>query len=251
MGPGGRNTPQRSNSTYPGWLDTTIEPLHNWDLTPTEAVDLQRQLRDRIKIPQTTTPPKIKTIAGLDCAFDREGGHGYAGVVVYEYPSMTEVRRVGRRSPLTFPYVPGLLSFREVPLLLAALDKLDTWPDLFMLDGHGLAHPRRFGIACHLGLLIDRPTIGCAKSRLVGDHREPGQRPGSHVPLTHHDEVVGRVLRTKRGCKPVFVSAGHRISLEAAVDVVKNCVKTYRIPQPTRGADMFVAKLKKQLTTDD
>ncbi len=231
-------------------MSITIENLHNWDLTPSAAVDLQRQLRDRIKIPSTSAPPRIKTIAGLDCAFDRRGNHGYAGIVVYGYPDMNELHRVGRRSTLTFPYVPGLLSFREVPLLLAALEKLETLPDAFMVDGHGLAHPRRFGLACHFGLIVDRPTIGCAKSRLVGDHAQPGHRPGSHVPLIHHDEIVGRVLRTKRGCKPVYISVGHRIDLDAALDIVKNCVGKYRIPQPTRGADMFVAKLKKQLMTD-
>jgi deoxyribonuclease V len=136
-------------------LITTIRDLHNWDITPSEAVELQRQLRDRVEIPRTTTTPKIKTIAGLDCAFDRQGNQGYAGIVVYGYPDMKEIQRVGRRSPLTFPYVPGLLSFREVPLLLAALEKLDTLPDAFMVDGHGLAHPRRFGLACHFGLLVE------------------------------------------------------------------------------------------------
>jgi len=190
---------------------------------------------------------QIRTIAGADCAFDRNSPTGYAGVVVYSYPELKEVQRVGRRSKVGFPYVPGLLSFREAPLLLAAIDKLEKLPDLFVFDGHGVAHPRRFGIASHMGLLLDRPTIGCAKSKLVGEHRMPGQRPGSVAPLSHGGEVVGHVLRSRRGCKPVYVSVGHRITLETATRVIVNCVRTYRIPKPTRDADLYVADLKARL----
>lgn len=215
---------------------------HRWDLSPREAIALQADLRARVRTDSVL--PKIKTIAGGDCAYDKRAQLGYAGWVVYSYPDLEEIQRVGRRAKITFPYVPGLLSFRETPLLLQALDKLERLPDLLILDGHGVAHPRRFGIACHLGLCVDRPTIGCAKSRLVGTHDDPGQEPGSSVALVHNGDDVGCVLRTKRRCKPVFVSAGHRIRLTDATTVIQNCMDGYRIPRPTREADRYVAYLK-------
>lgn len=217
---------------------------HSWNLTPQEAVALQQELRFRVRLSADFSVEWIKTIAGADCAFDSFDHYGYAGVVVFSYPQLEFVERAGRRGRIEFPYVPGLLSFREAPLLLAAIDKLKHLPDLLIIDGHGLAHPRRFGIACHLGLLLDRPTIGCAKSRLVGDHRPPPAKPGGSVPLTEGDEIIGRVLRTKRNCKPVFVSIGHRIDLDLATRIIMSCVDKYRIPKPTRDADRFVADLK-------
>lgn len=189
-------------------------------------------------------PNQIKTIAGADCAFNQTGRYGFAGVVVYRYPELEVIQRVGRRSRVTFPYVPGLLSFREAPLLLAAIEKLDKLPDLFIFDGQGIAHPRRIGIASHMGLLLDRPSIGCAKSRLIGRHRTPGQKPGSSAPLTIDGEQVGNVLRTRRGCKPIYISVGHRINLAQAMEIVLKCVGKYRIPIPTRDADLYVAQLK-------
>ena len=153
----------------------------------------------------------------------------------------------GSSTKVTFPYIPGLLSFREAPLLLAAIDKLDVVPDLFIFDGQGIAHPRRFGIASHMGVLLDKPAIGCAKSRLVGEHRSPASKPGSVAPLTLGSERIGNVLRTKRGCKPVFVSVGHGINLAQATDIIASCVGKYRVPIPTRDADLYVARLKAQL----
>ncbi|MCH8053141.1 MAG: deoxyribonuclease V [Planctomycetes bacterium] len=223
-------------------MGTGIE--HSWTLTPSAAIALQQQLRKKVRTSGTLRPNQIKTIAGADCAFDQTGRYGFAGVVVYRYPELEVIRRVGRRSKLTFPYVPGLLSFREAPLLLAAIEKLDELPDLLIFDGQGIAHPRRCGIASHMGLLLDRPSIGCAKSRLIGRHRTPGQKPGSSAPLTIDGEHVGNVLRTKRGCKPVYVSVGHRINLTQATEIVLRCVGKYRIPIPTRDADLYVAQLK-------
>ena len=217
---------------------------HSWTLSPSEAIALQQQLRKKVRTSGTLRPNHIKTLAGADCAFDQTGRYGFAGVVVYRYPELEVIQRVGRRTRVTFPYVPGLLSFREAPLLLAAIEKLDKLPDLFIFDGQGIAHPRRIGIASHMGLLLDRPSIGCAKSRLIGQHRAPGQTPGSSAPLTIDDEQVGNVLRTKRGCKPVYVSVGHRINLAQATEIVLNCVSKYRIPIPTRDADLYVARLK-------
>jgi len=220
---------------------------HSWNLLPKEAIALQHQLHSQVKTKRDFRLNQLKTIAGADCAFDKNGKYGYAGVVVYSWPDLEEVQRAGRRSKVTFPYLPGLLSFREAPLLMAAFDKLNKLPDLIIFDGQGYAHPRRFGIACHLGLLLDRPTIGCAKSRLVGEHEVPSQRPGSVAPLLYQDEQIGNVLRTRRGVKPVFVSIGHRIDLETATKILMKCVDKYRIPRPTRDADLYVAKLKAQL----
>jgi deoxyribonuclease V len=223
-------------------------PLHHsWDLTPKEAAALQVRLGSRVRRKADFTLAQIKTIAGADCAFDLSGRFGYGGLVVFTYPDLTCVERAGRRLKLSFPYVPGLLSFRETPLLLAAAEKLKKLPDLLIIDGQGLAHPRRFGIACHMGLLLDRPTIGCAKSRLVGEHEPVPARPGSHVPLTDGQEIIGRVVRTKRNCKPVFVSIGHRIDLELATLVLLSCVDRYRMPEPSRQADRFVAQLKSEI----
>lgn len=217
---------------------------HSWDLTPKQAIALQLELRCSVRQRPGLKIGSIRTIAGADCAFSRDGVYGYAGVVVYTFPDLEEIRRVGRRTKVRFPYVPGLLSFREAPLLLAAFDKLDALPDVVVFDGHGLAHPRRFGIACHMGLLLDRPAIGCAKSRLVGEHHMPARKPGSMAALTIDGETVGQVLRTKRDCKPVYISVGHRIDLRTATRVVMKCMGQYRIPRPTRDADLFVAKLR-------
>ncbi len=220
---------------------------HSWDLTPRQAIALQQELRDQVRRGSGLRLGQVKTIAGADCAYDKTGGYGYAGVVMYRYPELQELQRVGRRRPLTFPYIPGLLSFREAPLLLAALEKLDHLPDVVIFDGHGYAHPRRFGIASHMGLLLGRPTIGCAKSRLVGEHRMPGRKPGSTTPLLDDDEVIGQVLRSKRGCKPIFISVGHGLDLPTATQIILRCIDDYRVPKPTRDADAYVAKLKAQL----
>jgi deoxyribonuclease V len=171
----------------------------------------------------------------------------FAGIVVYRFPEMVEVERVSAHLPLCFPYVPGLLSFREIPALLAAFARLRHAPDLIFCDGHGYAHPRRFGIACHLGLLLDRPTIGVGKSVLVGEYREPAASPGKTSPLIdpQSGEVIGAALRTRKGAKPIFISPGHRISLERAVELAVAVCDGYRIPRPTREADRWVGKVRR------
>jgi deoxyribonuclease V len=220
-------------------------PLHSWNLTPREAIQLQHQLRPRI---QKNLPPKqrIHTIAGADISWDPTTKMGFAGVIVYEYPGLREVDRTWANGRATFPYIPGLLSFREGPLLLAAFQRLKIKPDLIFIDGHGYAHPRRFGIACHMGLWQDIPTIGCGKSRLVGEFKDPTQRRGAHSSLRDKNEVIGSVLRTNPQTKPVFVSLGHRISLKQALRWTLACCDGYRIPKPTREADRFVAELRQQ-----
>lgn len=209
-------------------------------MTPAEAIRLQKRLaalvsvRDRFK--------KIRTIAGADIAVDDE--RGFAGVIVYRYPELVEIERVSAVLPLRFPYVPGLLAFREGPILLRAFRRLKKKPDLVLLDGQGIAHPRRLGIASHIGLWLQMPTIGCAKSLLCGDYQEPGPQRGSHSPLMYKGETVGAVLRTRDRVKPIFVSPGHRVSIETAIRIALNCVSRFRIPKPTREADLFVASLK-------
>jgi deoxyribonuclease V len=214
-----------------------------WNLTPREAMRVQESLRDRVELEDRFGD--IRYVAGADMAFDPQTEVAFAGVIVYRFPGLEEVERRMARRKLRFPYVPGLLSFRECPVLLAAFARLRSEPDLILIDGHGRAHPRRFGIACHIGILFDKPTIGCAKSRLVGEHQEPGDRAGSTAPLTLEGERLGMVLRTRDHVKPIYVTTGHRVSLDSAVGLVKQCVDGFRIPKPTREADHYVRDLRR------
>ncbi len=204
---------------------------------------LQETLRERVE--REDRFGTLQFVAGADLAFDPETNLAFAGVIVYQFPQLQEVERRMARRTLRFPYVPGLLSFRESPVLLAAFEKLRVEPDLILVDGHGIAHPRRFGIACHLGLLLDRPTIGCAKSILVGEAVEPGVRAGSTAPLVDKGETVGIVLRTRDRVKPIYVTTGHRVSLQSAVRIARQCLDGFRIPKPTREADHFVRDLRR------
>ena len=214
-----------------------------WNLTPREAASLQAKLRDRAILEDRFEA--IHTVAGADLAFDPETGVAFAGVILYTFPELQEIERRMARRKLRFPYVPGLLSFRESPILIAAFAKLRTEPDLILIDGHGRAHPRLFGIACHIGILFDKPAIGCGKSLLVGEFEEPGARAGSRSPLIYQEECVGTVLRTCDGVRPIFVTQGHRVSLESAVRLVCACVDGFRIPKPTREADHYVGELRR------
>jgi deoxyribonuclease V len=204
---------------------------------------LQERLRDRVMLEDRFGA--IRFVAGADLAFDPETNEAVAGVIVYEFPSLEEAERRMARRKLRFPYVPGLLSFRESPVLLAAFARLRTEPDLILIDGHGCAHPRMFGIACHIGVLFDKPAIGCAKSLLVGEHREPAVEAGSTAPLLVHGQRMGTVLRTRQNVKPIYVSQGHRVSLESAVGLVRQCLDGFRIPKPTREADHYVRQLRR------
>ena len=214
-----------------------------WNLTPQQAIRLQERLRDRVVL--SDRPGRIRYVAGADMAFDPETQVAFGGVIVYRFPELQEVERRMARRKLRFPYVPGLLSFRETPILMAAFARLETAPDLILIDGHGRAHPRLFGIACHIGVLFDKPTIGCAKSLLVGEHAEPGSEAGSAAPLYFHGERVGMVLRTRDHVKPIYVTQGHGVSLETAVKLVRKCLDGYRIPKPTREADRYVGDLRR------
>ncbi len=216
--------------------------LHSWDLTPTEAVEVQQRLRNLVSLRPLTR--SVDTIGGADISFNKFSETVYAGIVVLSLPDLRIIETAGVRSLAKFPYVPGLLSFREAPSLLAVWEKLKTKPDVLMLDGQGIAHPRRFGIACHVGVLLDWPTIGCAKSVLVGRYAELGIEAGSQAPLIDRGEQVGVALRTKTKVTPVYVSPGHLTDLDSAVDLVLRSTTKYRLPEPTRQAHMLVNKLR-------
>jgi deoxyribonuclease V len=207
---------------------------HRWDLTPKEAAALQEQLRGRIVREDRLGP--VECVAGVDVGFEADGKITRAAVAVLSFPDLKPVEHAIARLPTAFPYVPGLLSFREAPAVLEAFTGLRTPPDLILYDGQGLAHPRRFGIAAHVGLLLDVPTIGVAKTRLIGEHARVPAAKGRWTPLLDGEEVIGAVLRTRAHVKPLFVSIGHRISLETAVRYVMACVTRYRLPETTRRA---------------
>jgi deoxyribonuclease V len=220
-----------------------IRALHPWDVTPKEAARIQAELRGALVHEDALDPPRL--VAGADIALDKREKLGFGGVVVHALPTLEEVERATAVVPLTFPYVPGLLAFREAPVLLEVFAKLRSEPDVAVFDAHGLAHPRRMGLACHMGLLLDRPTIGCAKSVLVGEYDMPPPEAGTWTPLVHEGETVGAAVRTRDRVKPVFVSTGHRISLETAIEVMLACRDGTRIPKPTREADRLVGQLKR------
>jgi len=208
---------------------------HRWDLTPTEAVALQRELAPRVVL-QDELPAELRRVAGVDVGFEDAGRITRAAVAVLDADTLACVERAVVRLPTTFPYVPGLLSFREVPGVLAALESLGTLPQLILCGGQGSAHPRRFGIACHLGVITGLPTIGVAKSRLVGSHEEPGMQRGDRAPLMDRGEVIGAVLRSRAGVAPLFVSSGHQVSLETALQWVLRLAPRFRLPETTRAA---------------
>jgi deoxyribonuclease V len=221
--------------------------MHPWDVAPAEARAIQESLRERVE--RRDRIGRIRRVAGADVAFETRRGEAIAGVVLLSYPGWEVLERAAARRPLTFPYVPGLLSFREIPAILEALGRLRESPDVIFCDGQGYAHPRRFGLACHLGVLLDAPTIGCAKSRLLGEHREPGRQAGSWVPLVDQGERIGAVLRTRDAVRPLYISCGHRVSLAHAVRLALEACRPAgqsRVPLPTRLADQYVAQMKRQ-----
>lgn len=211
-----------------------------WPETPTEAIALQNELRSRISL-RDNLPAIVQYVAGVDAGFEEGGTITRAAVVVLEFPSLQLVDSVLKKRPTSFPYVPGLLSFREIPTVLDALAELKVSPDLILCDGQGFAHPRRLGIACHLGLIVDCPTIGVAKSRLIGTHADVPSEKGTWVPLMDKDEAIGAVLRSRTGTNPLYISAGHRISLQTALDYVLRCAPKYRLPETTRLADRLAS----------
>lgn len=213
---------------------------HYWDMLPQDARRLQMKLATHVI--RENRLGTVKTVAGIDVGI--KGGMAYAAVEVLNFPGLDIASQATATRRVTCPYIPGLLSFREGPVILDALDRLDRKPDLLIFDGQGIAHPRRLGIASHIGLLSDLPSIGCAKSRLCGQYQEPGVERGSHVLLMDHGETIGAIVRTRTGVKPVFVSIGHRVDLKTSIDVVLGCCKGYRLPETTRIAHHLASEWK-------
>ena len=224
------------------------EPLHRWDLTREEAVETQRQLADRVRV-EPLDAAAVRLVAGSDMSYERTDDQTttpvFAGFVTLELPALTILEAVGVQTVSPFPYIPGLLSFRETPPLLEAWTKLQRKPDALLVDGQGRAHPRRFGLACHLGVLLDVPTIGVAKTLYVGKHEPVGENVGDWTPLLDKNEVVGAALRTRRKASPVFISVGHRVDLNSAIALVLRCLGNTRVPETTRQAHEYVNRLRR------
>jgi deoxyribonuclease V len=216
--------------------------LHEWDLSYKEAIEIQRRLASQVRFIAIKKKPKI--IAGLDCAFSKDGKRIFAAAVVIDMSDFSIIETTTASRKVGFPYIPGLLSFRETPACIDAIEKLKTRPDVFIVDGQGIAHPRRLGIASHIGLLINKPTIGCAKSRLIGTFEEPRSKKGSRNPLMDSGEEIGAVLRTRTDVKPVYVSVGHKCTLDDAISIVLGCTTKYRLPEPSRLAHQLVGRAK-------
>ena len=210
--------------------------LHSWQMTPDQAKKVQRELA--VMVCRNNAVEAVRLVAGVDISAPNFAGLARAAVVVLSYPELKLVERKVITKEVTFPYVPGLLSFRESPLVIAACEELEAIPDLILVDGQGIAHPRRLGLASHLGLLWDRPTIGCAKSRLCGEHNMVSVEPGSYAEITDNGEVIGAVLRTKVGVAPLYISIGHKVDLESAISWVLRCCRGQRLPEPTRLAHL-------------
>lgn len=220
--------------------------LHDWQLNPSEAKEIQTRLASMVM--RRVESGDVRLIAGVDISAPNSEGYARAAAVILSYPALVLMETKVVEQQVTFPYVPGLLSFRESPLIIAACEELDAEPDLILVDGQGIAHPRRLGLASHLGLLWDKPTIGCAKSRLCGHHDIVPPQPGSYTEITDAGEVIGAALRTKPGVAPLYVSIGHRIDLQSAIDWVMRCCRGLRIPEPTRLAHLAAGRKPEKVT---
>ena len=217
--------------------------LHDWQVSPSQAVVIQQELAGRVS--RRDELGNVRLVAGVDISAPDSEGVARGAVVILSYPELTLVERQTADKKVEFPYVPGLLSFREAPVILAACEKLSNTPDMIMVDGQGLAHPRRLGLASHLGILWDKPTIGCAKSCLCGVHESLGDKQGEFAKLIDRGETIGAVLRTKSKIKPLYISTGHKINLEAAIHWVLDCCRGYRLPEPTRLAHLAAGRPKR------
>lgn len=220
-------------------MDLELQHRHPWDLSPEEGIRVQNSLRDHVV--DAPLPQEIRSVGGVDVSFPRGQDVARAAAVALRYETMEVERQAVAETSLTMPYIPGLLSFREGPAVLEALSGLDGLPDVLLFDGQGRAHPRRFGIASHIGVLLDRPTVGCAKSILVGKHPPLGEERGETAALVDGEEVVGMAVRTRTGVRPVYVSVGHRVDLPTAVALILACGRGLRLPEPTRLADRLAA----------
>jgi deoxyribonuclease V len=224
-----------------------VRKLHPWDVSPAEAIRIQEALRRRLDLGETRRP--TETVAGVDVSYDTRTPTVYAAVVLMRLHDHEILETATATRPATFPYIPGLLSFREAPAVLQAVTRLTRRPDCLLCDGQGIAHPRRFGLACHLGLLLDLPSIGCAKSVLVGEYQEPPEKRGGFRMLIDRGERVGIILRTRDGVEPVYVSPGYRMSTQQARKIVLKATGRYRVPEPTRQAHLLVNRLRRNVSS--
>ena len=215
-----------------------MKQLHRWDVSYDEAVAIQNKLRQNVSF--TPLRRSISTVAGADVSYDRRSNNIYAAIAILRFPSLEPLEHAVAEAEASFPYIPGLLSFREAPIVVEAFEKLSNKPDVLICDGQGIAHPRGFGLASHLGLLLEIPSIGCAKSRLCGIHGEIGPEVGDNTPLCLNNATVGAVVRTRKGVKPVYVSVGHKTDLRGAIKIVLHSGAGYRLPEPTRAAHHLV-----------
>lgn len=222
-----------------------VPRLHDWSMNFRQAVALQRELAGRVLRVDCLIRP-VRTVAGVDVSYEKHGDLFFAAVVVLSFPVLEPCEEAFAVDRVTFPYIPGLLSFRELPVVLEAFRSLRTVPDAVLVDGQGIAHPRRLGIASHLGLWLELPTIGCAKSRLCGEHPPPGVKRGDRVPLTHNGERIGTLLTTRDGVKPLFVSPGHKTDIATATEMTLACSRRYRMPEPTRLAHLLTNRLRRE-----
>lgn len=219
-----------------------IPDLHAWNVTYAEAVKIQKSLKDKVILKKLDK--KIKYIAGLDVSYGKGANAVWAGVVVFDFPSLIKIEERWSQKEVSFPYIPGLLSFREIPALIDALRKVEIEPDLIFCDGQGIAHPMGLGLASHLGVILNKSTIGCAKSRLVGEFDPVGEHRGDYAYLRYQNKVIGAVVRTRAGVKPVFISPGYGVILNDSIRFVLETCSTYRIPEPTRQAHLLVNSVR-------
>jgi len=221
--------------------------FHPWNVTYREAISIQEKLRRNISLINSIR--KVRSVAGADVSYSRRGGEGIAAMVVFSYPDLDLMDEAFARGEVSFPYIPGLLSFREAPLLIEAFQRLQCIPDVVLYDGQGIAHPRSLGLASHMGLLLELPSVGCAKKKLIGDFEEVGFQPGSTTPIKIEGKIIGAVIRTRRGVKPVFVSPGHLIDLESSIELVLKTCRGFRLPEPIRRAHLMVKRIRSRGTT--
>ncbi|MGO9139007.1 MAG: deoxyribonuclease V [Syntrophales bacterium] len=226
-----------------------IKYLHSWNITYKEAINIQQELKGKLILDNKQLPGRISTIAGADISYSKQNDMFFAAIALLAYPTMDVMEEISLTERAPFPYIPGLLSFREGPALLKAFEKLTRVPDCVIFDGQGIAHPRGIGLASHMGLFLDIPTIGCAKKRLVGVHDEVGDEAGDYADLMLDGRILGAVVRTKKKVKPLFISPGHKIDLQRAIDVVLSCCRGYRLTEPVRRAHLAVNRIRIEATT--
>ena len=222
-----------------------IRHLHPWDVTPREAVKIQRVLCGKLRLGKSGFPGRLRHVGGADVSYTRGDDRFFAAVVILEWPSLLTVEEATHAERVTFPYVPGLLSFREGPPLIRAFEKLRRMPDVVLFDGQGIAHPRGIGLASHMGLILDVASVGCAKTKLVGEHGEVGENVGDYAELVFGGRAVGAVVRTKERVKPIYVSQGHRVGFLQSIQLALSCCRGYRIPEPVRQAHLLVNRMRR------